>query len=661
MGKISGFNLKIALFSFVSFCTLSTTAINYSSTKSGDISNTLFWSDSLNNHPSGFLHPYDIFTIQTGHSMSGVWICHSTTLLKIQGRWNNASGTIGNIIIVLGGSVTQSAKMNVYGQWIQNSTYNALCDSCSVTFSGNKDQYVSSDVGTEINFSNLVLSKISGFNLHIKANIIVNHDLNFDSASIINIYPGFFVKVNGKVNYPFTSDAFYLLADSNGYGSFLYDGGTIKGKVITFVRGGKLGTQAAIKHYVSSSVKDQTGAQLIDITLGNYNVLFFDSVGPDSAGWVRLYSNDPVIPGKGYYVAYNGHKLISYEGSMVTDSVKVVLYDSNNSTLVGNPYPCAIDGTAFLTEKQNQANLSGVIYFLEQSSNNNSDDYILMNLSGQLSKVKGNYPSGNIARSQGFWVQSTLGSLSQCVFSNQMKTNGNAVIYALSDKPANCFLGLENTNGYFQKQLLAFSDEATKYYDKFYDAFSIDDTAKSPLSFYSIIDGKKYPFAIQGLKFNSDTTTIKLGYYSSIAGLLTISLEKLSLFPDSLKIYLLDSQLNILTNLKQNNQYVFNSAGGRFNDRFKIFIFSDIPNSIENVNQSEYQWILMSKNLHINTQSGKLIESIVVYNTFGQSILIKERIDKPFYTINLSGCNGPVFIKALINGKPEVRKFILTP
>jgi hypothetical protein len=661
MGNVTGYDLKISLFLFIIFCSLSSGAINYSTNTSGTISNTLIWSDSNGNHPAGFLKPNDIFLIQAGHTMLGVWACHSTTLLKIEGKWNNASGTIGSIIIVKGGSVTQSGKLILYGQWIQNSTYIALCDTCSVTFSGNSDQFVSSDAGIEITFSNLVLSKSSGFNLNIKANIIINHDLDFNSESIVNVYPGCFVKIKGKVNYPFTSDAFYLQADSGAYGSLLYDGGTIKGKVTKFVRGGKLGTEAAIKHFVSSPVKDQTGAQLIDNTLGNYNVLFFDSVGPDSTGWKRLYSNDPIIPGKGYYVAYNGHKLISYEGLIVNDSVKVVLYDSNNWTLVGNPYPSAIDGAAFLTEKNNLYRLSGVVYFLEQSAYNNPDDYIMMNLSGQLSKVKDNYPSDNIARSQGFWVQSTLRNKSECVFSNDMKTSGTAKLYAVGEKPANCFLGLENKNGYFQKQLLAFTDKAGKYYDKLYDAYTIDDSAKSPLSFYSLIEGNKSTFEIQGLNFNIDTTTIKLGYYTTVAGSLTISLEKLSSFPDSMTIFLLDRQFNVLTNLRKIKKYIFNSAAGRFNDRFKIYIFPDTTTSIDNSSQSQANWILQGKDLIIIAQSKVLIESIIVYNNSGQSILNKDRINKPNYTINLSGCNGPVYVRALINGKPEVRKFIVTP
>ena len=603
MGKVRGFCLGITFFLCNLFLALSSVAVNYSSTTSVTISTTSIWSDSLGNHPADFTHPNDIFTIEAGHTLQGDWNCHSSVWLIVKGVWNNASGTIGSIVISQGGAVNQSGRLLVYGNWNQNSTCKANCDSCTVTFSGNFNQFISSDNSTEINFKQIILKQTSGFNLFVKANITVNQDLIFNSASLINVYPGFFVKVQGIVNYPFTTNAFYLLADSNASGSLLYDNGIVKGKTNSFVRGGKLGTEPAIKHFVSTSVKDQKGAQLIDNMLGNYNVYQFSS-----GSYLRIFSADPLFPGEGYNVAYNGNKQIAYEGAFVNDSVKVVLYNSNTWTLVGNPYPCSIDGAAFLTEKQNMTNLSGVIYLYEQSEYNNYDDYILVNLSGQLSKVKGNYPSANIARSQGFWVQNTANNLSQCVFPNPMKTTGSSKLYAGGiDDISRCFLGLENQNGYFNKQLIAFSDKAGKYYDKLYDAFSVGDSTKSPLSFYSLIEGNKNSFEIQGLNFNTDTTTIKLGFYSTVSGQLTLSLEKLTLFPDSLKLYLLDRQLNVLTNLKQTNKYVFNSAAGRFNNRFKILIFLDTTNSIESSYRSPNIWILRGNDLEINTQSEKKI------------------------------------------------------
>lgn len=656
MGNVSVYNFKSALFICVTFFTLSLKAVTFSTTASGNISNTLLWSDSLGNHPTGFTNQNDIFTIQDGYTMQGEWICHSSVLLQVEGIWNNASGNIGSILIVQGGSVTQQGELIVSGNWTQNSTYIATCDSCSVEFKGNSEHYIYSDAGLEINFRLIKVDMSSAFNIHVKANIIINHDLIFVNASSVMVYPGFSVKVNGIIIYPFTSDAFSLLADSTGYGSLLYDNGTIKAKVRSFVKGGKLGVLPAITHYVSCSVKDQIGSQLVDSSLGNYNAYFYNSVD-----WTRIFSADPLIPGIGFRVSYNGNKQITYEGTLVNDSVLVDLYDSNHWTLIGNPYPCSIDGPAFLNENQNRQNLTGVLYFLNQTEYNNSDDNVMMNLSGQLSQLRNSYPSTAIARSQGFWVLN-YGNYSSCVFSNQMKTNGKGVLYAGgTENICRCFLGLENKNNYFNKQLLAFTDEAGKYYDKLYDAYSIEDTSKSPLSFYSFVEDDEYPFVIQGLNFNTDTTSIKLGYYSSVSGLLTISLEKLSLFPDSLNIFLFDKDLNTTTDLKINTKYIFNSTAGRFNNRFRIIIVPDKPISIKNQYHTSNKWILRGNNLEINSQSDNLIESLIVYNALGQTVLYKDRINKPFYTINLNGYKGMICIEALINGKPEVRKFVLIP
>jgi len=657
MGKVLGFSLNLTLFIYLTFFTLSSRAVNYSSTANGQISDKLLWADSLGNHPSDFIHPYDIFTIQNGHSMQGEWICHSSVLLQVEGNWNTASGNIGNILIVQGGSVTQSGALTVSGNWIQNGTYLATCDSCSVIFTGHNDQYINSNAGLDISFRLINVDLNSGFNLHVKTNIMVARNVIFDSNSSIVIYPGFFMKVNGRIIYPYSYDAISLLADSTGYGSLLYDSGHVKAMVSSFVKGGKLGSLPAITHYVSCPVQDQTGSQLIDNSLGNYNVNFFKK-----NNWIRVFSTDTLIPGIGYNVAYNGNKQINYEGILVNDSVKVALYDTNNWSLIGNPYPCSINGVAFLNEIQNQQRLTGVLYFLSQTEYNNSDDYVLINLSGQLSQVRADYPAGIIARSQGFWVQNSGSNSVNCIFSNQMKTNGKSVLYANgTENISRCYLGLENKNGYFNKQLLAFTSEAGINYDKLYDAYSIEDTTKSPQSFYSFVKNNDYPFAIQGLNFKADSTIIQLGYYSGVSGLLTISLEKLSSFPDSLNLYLYDKELKTSTNLKKNNTYVFNSSAGRFNKRFKILIVPELPNAIENIHQTQNKWILKGNNLEINTQSDKFIESISVYNVYGQKVLIKEGINKPDFTINLNGYSGLLCIEAIINGIPEVRKFIVSP
>ena len=42
-------------------------------------------------------------------------------------------------------------------------------------------------------------------------------------------------------------------------------------------------------------------------------------------------------------------------------------------------------------------------------------------------------------------------------------------------------------------------------------------------------------------------------------------------------------------------------------------------------------------------------------------VLNKERINKSSYTLNLNCCKGMISVKAIINGYPEVRKYVINP
>nr|WP_315148585.1 T9SS sorting signal type C domain-containing protein [uncultured Flavobacterium sp.] len=356
-------------------------------------------------------------------------------------------------------------------------------------------------------------------------------------------------------------------------------------------------------------------------------------------------------------------------------------------SLIGNPYPSALNAEEFIAENLydavlNPTNTLTGTYYIWSHNNRltgndfSSDDYYTCNLSGGVGYAtsgtgNNNLPTKYIASGQGFFVENEIAG--DLKFKNSMREKNtpaqdpkeNANFYRTKNvkkiselERHRIWLDITDsakTTG--NQAMVGYIENATNDYDLGFDTYLFDDT--KPLLIYSMLS--TYPVAIQGraLPF-SDTDTVPMGYYTKIADNVTISINSVDgLFLDDQGVFLEDKLLNLIHDLKS-DPYVFASAAGTFNDRF-VLRYTDGTLGTNNFNTKESTVLVSIKNKQIKINStSETIDKIMVYDILGKQIYKKEKVSNQEVIIsNLTAKNQLLIVKTTLqNGKTVSDKIV---
>jgi hypothetical protein len=365
------------------------------------------------------------------------------------------------------------------------------------------------------------------------------------------------------------------------------------------------------------------------------------------AGWDQIDQNTLINPGIGFTMKGTGMAPQNYIFKGIPNNGDYTFpIVAGESTLLGNPYPSAIDSDKFIND--NLPLLDKLQFWVDGGSPSHylSDymgGYSIYNLSGAvlpsvipsiagLGSTASMIPKRYMAIGQGFFVEATgtgtiLFDNSQRFFqtedginSNFYKTSNTKNKEASKSDVVNSFIriGYEDPEMFHRQLLLSFLPEspANLNFNPGYDAF-ITDYREDEL-FYIIDNDPTKKYVIQGVGAYDYSCEFSLGLIITQAGTHTIMLDNLKNFTDP--VYIKDTLLNTTHNLMDSN-FNPNLIPGEYLDRFKIVFQPTEALSLNAFTQNDISVYFKANNLIINNKNQIKLNSILVFNMLGQKIV----------------------------------------
>lgn len=358
---------------------------------------------------------------------------------------------------------------------------------------------------------------------------------------------------------------------------------------------------------------------------------------------------------------------------------------NDNWSLLGNPYPSAINGLQFLSS--NSTDLVGTVrlwrhlstpaaiaspFYQSYQYNYNSGDYLSINWTGPTVPAA----TDIIKTGQAFMVQRIEGASDvtgvNVTFNNAMRTNGGTILsnsgFFKNSNYANNTNDIEknriwldivdDTNKSSETTLIGYVDGATMGWDNKFDA-TIGTTADIGIYTFTdnekcIIQGRPTPFDI------NDTVPVGINVHTN--GNYHIALKAVDgLFSNNGQtIYLEDKQLDLIHNLSQ-APYSFTSDAGTKNDRFVLRYTDRVLATDQNIYDNSLSVFVNNNNNNINIKSTtESIKDVIVYDVLGKTLVDKKNINKQELILTeLIPTTNVLIVKVILeNNKIVIKKVI---
>jgi len=440
------------------------------------------------------------------------------------------------------------------------------------------------------------------------------------------------------------------------------------------------------------SIVDGSGYVTTPLTI-NTNWLYKYTRGSNGeyANWIKIDQNTALSPGEGYTMkgtnTLAANQNYTFKG-VPNDGEYLFPISAGESSLLGNPYPSAIDSHKFIND--NLAVFDGTLHFWCDggSTSHNLSDYlggyatvnltagVAPSLASSLVAGLGNSngvtaPTQYMAVGQGFFIEATgTGNIifknSQRVFKTE--SSGDSYQYKIDDSKkaqqnnniaANSFIriGYEDPDSFHRQLVLGFLPDspANLSYNPGYDALMPN--PREDELFYIIDNDLTKKYVIQGVGTYINTYEFPLGLIITQAGTHTIMLDALEGFSDT--VYIKDTVLNTTYNLSLSD-FNPNLPPGEYLDRFKI-VFKEATLNVSTLNRKAINVYYNGNNsIVINNKSKIPLNHISIYNVLGQKIIEVEQteIKQTEITIPFSYQEGLFFVLIESNQGKETYKII---
>ncbi|MBT8277615.1 MAG: T9SS type A sorting domain-containing protein, partial [Bacteroidia bacterium] len=359
------------------------------------------------------------------------------------------------------------------------------------------------------------------------------------------------------------------------------------------------------------------------------------------------------------------------------------------STLIGNPYPSAIDAHTFIDD--NAGVIEGTLYLWQQWA---GDNHILREYEGgyatlnkmakirayQFEEISGanngvqngtKTPTRYLAVGQAFMTEVIAdGNIefnnAQRVFKKE--ANGETVFFRDAERNtkgkednketmALMRLDFSTSNGLKREIVLGFSNFTTEGYDYGYDAKMFETKTEDMFTMW-----KGHDMIAQAYPSIHPTNVIPVGI--NVTGIYTYKIKATAFdnMDPAQKIYLRDKYTDTYFNLRSKEAYDFTSERGRIEDRFEI-VFMGQKSKNSSIDLSE------SINIYFNNTTDMLYvkgletsaESLTLINILGQQVMVintpsKETLSNGIHMTNLN--TGVYIVSITTTNKNTIEKKI---
>lgn len=401
----------------------------------------------------------------------------------------------------------------------------------------------------------------------------------------------------------------------------------------------------------------------------------YTSLDTTYAGWQYIGTSGSINPGEGFTMKgptgtppFNTPQNYVFVGKPNNGNINLNIA-LNQSYLVGNPYPSALDADEFIKDNIKDgpgraANniFNGALYFWDHFGgqshilNQYIGGYSTYTLMGGVVAISNDplinangsqgirTPKKYIPVAQGFFigtgsnsaVTSNNPNLSTPVtggtvtFKNSQrafktKSNANSIFFRNSvnetvmteeDTRPKIRLEFQSPSTIFRRLLVGVDENATNQYDIGYDAM-INDINTEDLYW----NNNNTKLTIQAVSdFNPDQI-LPLGIITSSEGLSSIKIESLENISDNVNIYIYDNQTGLYHDIRSND-FEISLPIGEYNDRFSVrFSAEALGVNPITANNPILFFTNIDNSLNIkNTNSNLNLKMVQLYNLLGQFI-----------------------------------------
>lgn len=492
-------------------------------------------------------------------------------------------------------------------------------------------------------------------------NIIISHAVSVDNSPLatcnnlmmnnggtLTVESGQALTVNGTLTSNSTSN---VLVKSGG--SLISNSPGVKATVKRDITG-------TVYHFVSAPVTGPALGSVFPLTT------YVQQYDEPNQKWVNLTAADAMETGKGYSAYLEGTSAVecTFAGELNAGDVTIsgltktgiANDDYNGWNLIGNPFTSAIDASSI--GGWGLTNVDPFVYVW------NGGNYLChsVTIPGYASNTTGTMATPYVPAQQGFFVhvtdQTPPAATGSVTIPFTARVHSNQVYYKGTLALPNS-LSLEVAgNGYSDKAMVYFTDEAAADYDVNYDAYKLSGLAEAP-QLYSILTGRK--LTINALQSPQTSSEVPLGFVAGAETSYTLTFTGMESFDASIPLRLDDLKTGLSRDLRTDPVYEFTATPGDDEHRFRLRFKSSTGFGEQESIKQVYIYTL-EKDVYISANRLTIGTcEVYIYNAVGQKVyqgrFVPAAEDQKFARINTPGA----YIVKVISATGTTTEKIIIP